>query len=125
MEFAKQTRQRNRHERGHTGRLAESGDRPEPTPCDYRKNRSTGQAPCYAVKRMVSPVRTHSPVRYRPAPRKCHAKVGIQPGRVVPAQHVWSPVRRFGPGYPVPALSAVSLGCWEGAVRPMPMPVGG
>ena len=70
MELATQTRQRNRHERqlpqkifgGHTGRLVESGDRPEPTPHAYRKKRSNGQAPCYAVKRMVSPVHAQSPV---------------------------------------------------------------
>jgi hypothetical protein len=50
----------------------------------------------------VSPVRAHTPERYRPAPRKCHARVGIQPG------------------YPAPALRAVSPGRWEGAARPMP-----
>ena len=50
-----------------------------------------------------------------PAPRKCHARVGIQP-----AQRVWSPVHRFGLGYPAPALRTVSPGCWEGSVRPMP-----
>ena len=37
-------------------RLAESGYRPEPSPRAYRGERGTGQAPCYAVKRTVSPV---------------------------------------------------------------------
>ncbi|XP_042185009.1 uncharacterized protein LOC121847512 [Oncorhynchus tshawytscha] len=105
---------------GHTGSVAESGWRPEPTPRAYCKKRSTGQAPCYAVKRKVSPVRTHSPVGYRPAPRQCQVRVGIQPGCVVPAQRVWSPVHRFGPGYPALALRAVSPRCWEGAVHSMP-----
>jgi hypothetical protein len=58
----------------HTESVAESA---------YRKQHCTGQAPCYAVERTVSPVRAHSPERYRPAPRKCHVRVGIQPGRVV------------------------------------------
>ena len=39
---------------GHTGRLAEVGFRPEPTPHAYR---GTGQASCYAVMHTVSPVR--------------------------------------------------------------------
>ena len=33
----------------HTGSVAESGRRPEPTPRAYRGGRHTGQAPCYAV----------------------------------------------------------------------------
>jgi hypothetical protein len=90
--------------------------RPEATPRAYRKKRSTGQAPCYAVNCTVSPVRAHSPVCSRSAPHKCHVRVGIQAGCIVPAQHVWSPVHRFGPGYPAPALRAVSPGRWEGAV---------
>ncbi|XP_052312969.1 uncharacterized protein LOC118390079 isoform X1 [Oncorhynchus keta] len=105
---------------GHTRCGTKPGSRPELTPRAYYKQRITGQAPCYAVKRTVSPVRVHSPVRYRAAPRRCHASVGIEPGRMVPAQRVWSPVRSFGPGYPAPALRAVSPGRWEGAVRPLP-----
>ncbi|XP_064882131.1 uncharacterized protein LOC135574620 [Oncorhynchus nerka] len=105
---------------GHTRCGTKPGSRPELTPRVYDKQRITGQAPCYAVKRTVSPVRAHSPVRYRAAPRKCHASVGIEPGRMVPAQRVWSPVLSFGPGYPAPALRAVSPGRWEGAVRPLP-----
>ena len=57
-------RQRNRDERspnisweGHTGSVAKSGRRPEPTPHAYRGERLTGQAPCYAGRRTVSPVR--------------------------------------------------------------------
>ena len=68
--------QRDRHERQpqnifwgvHTGSGAESGWRPEPTPRAYRRKRSTGQAPCYVVKRTVSPIRAHSPVGYRQVP---------------------------------------------------------
>ena len=48
----------------------------------------TSQAPCYAALPSVSPVRMHSPVRYIPAPRICRARVGIQPGRIVPAQRL-------------------------------------
>ncbi|XP_071240786.1 uncharacterized protein [Salvelinus alpinus] len=99
---------------------AESGYRPEPTPRAYRGERVTGQAPCYAGKRTVSPVRMHSPVRSEPALRKHHARVGIQPGRIVPAQRSWSPVRRFGPGYPAPALRTVSPMRCDCSVRPMP-----
>jgi hypothetical protein len=56
---------------GDTGSVAESGWRPEPTPRAYRGGHRTGQAPCYAVERTVSPVRILSPVRYIPAPRIC------------------------------------------------------
>lgn len=68
----------------------------------------TGQTPWYAVMRTVSPFRIHSPVRSIPAPRICRARGGIQPGRMVPAQHSWSPVHLLGPGYPAPALRTVS-----------------
>ena len=52
----------------------------------------------------VSPVRVHSQVRSEPALRKCHARVGIQPGQIVPAQRSWSPVRCDSSVSPVPAL---------------------
>jgi hypothetical protein len=64
----------------HVGSVAESVFRPEPTRHTYRKERGTGQAPCYAVERTVSPVRVHSPVRYIPTPHNGQARVGIQPG---------------------------------------------
>jgi hypothetical protein len=54
---------------GHMGSVAKSGRRPEPTPHAYRGERWTGQAPCFAMRRTVSPVRRHSPVRYIAAPR--------------------------------------------------------
>ena len=47
-----------------TGSRATLGRRPTLTSCGYRGARETGQAPCYAVVRTVSPVRVHSPVRY-------------------------------------------------------------
>ena len=103
---------------GGTGRLAESGFRPESTPRAYREERVTGQAPCYAVICTVSPVRTHSPVHYIPAPRIDRARVGIQPGRIVPAQRIWPPVRLYGPGYPAPALRTVSPVRLHSPVRP-------
>jgi hypothetical protein len=43
--------------RGHTGSVAKSGRIPAPTPRAYRGERWTGQAPCYALRRTVSPVR--------------------------------------------------------------------
>ena len=60
-----EARQRSRHERKPPQKLfgrhtVESGYRPEPTPRAYRRERGTGQAPCYAVKRTVSPVHVHS-----------------------------------------------------------------
>ncbi|XP_052379828.1 uncharacterized protein LOC127931382 [Oncorhynchus keta] len=127
-QYEEPARQCDRYERqpqnffggGHTRCGTKPGSRPELTPRVHDKQRITGQAPCYAVKRTVSPVRVHSPVRYRAAPRECHASVGIEPGRMVPAQRVWSPVRSLGPGYPAPALRAVSPWRWEGAVRPLP-----
>ncbi|XP_064877146.1 uncharacterized protein LOC135572648 [Oncorhynchus nerka] len=53
-------------------------------------------------------MRVNSPVRYIPDPRIGRARVGIQPGWMVPAQPAWPPVRLFGPGHPVPALRTVS-----------------
>ena len=87
---------------GHTGRLAGL------TPRAHVREHGTGQAPCYAVKRTVSPVRFHSPVRYIPAPRIGRARVGIQPGLMVPAQRSWPPVHIFSLGYPAPTLCTVS-----------------
>ena len=74
------------------------------TSCAYRGAGETGQAPCYAVKRTVSPVRVHSPVRYIPAPRIGRARVGIEPSAMKPALRIWSPVRLLGPAYMAPAL---------------------
>ena len=88
--------------------MAKSGRRPEPTPCAYRGERWIGQAPCYAVRPTVSPVRRHSPVRYIAAPRIGRARVGIEPCAMKPAQRIWSPVRLLGPGYMAPALRMVS-----------------
>ena len=76
----------------HTGRLVESGFRPDLTPRAYRVELETGRALCYAVMRTMSLVRSHSPVRYIPAPRIGWARVVIQTGRMVPAQHSWLPV---------------------------------
>ena len=107
---------------GHTGSVAESGLRPEPTPRAYRKERDTGQAPCYAVERTVSPVRIHSLVRYIPTPRIGRARVGIQPGRIVLAQRAWPPERLFGPGCLAPALCTVSPVRLHSRVRPVSAP---
>ena len=51
----------------HTGSVVKPGRRPAATSHAYRRERGTGQVPCYAVERMVSPVRVLSPVRYIPA----------------------------------------------------------
>ena len=65
MRLAKQARRRGRKPGnqpknvlggGLTGSMATSGRRPAQTPCAYRGARETGQAPCYAVVRTVSPV---------------------------------------------------------------------
>ena len=106
----------------HTRRLAESGWRPEPTPLAYRGECVTGQAPCYAEMHTVSPVRIHSPVRSIPTPRICRARMGIQPGRMVPAQRSWSPVCLLSPGYPAPALRTVSPVRFHSPVGPVPAP---
>ena len=96
----------------HTGSVAKSGRRPTPIPCAYRgeRGRCTGQAPCYAMRCTVSPVRRHSPVRYIAAPRIGRARVGIKPGAMNPAQRIWSPVHLLGPVYMSPALPMVSPG---------------
>ena len=104
----------------HTGSVAKPGRRPAPTSCAYRGARETGQAPCYAVERTVSPVRVHSPVRYIPAPRIGRARVGIEPGAMKPAQRIWSPVRLLGPVYMVPALHMVSPVRQHSPVRAIP-----
>ena len=85
--------------RGHTGSVAKPGRRTAPTSCAHRGARETGQAPCYAVKRTVSPVRVHSPVRYIPAPRIGRARVSIEPSAMKPALRIWSPVRLLGLAY--------------------------
>ncbi|XP_052330582.1 uncharacterized protein LOC127910567 [Oncorhynchus keta] len=96
-----------------------------------RGGRGTGQAPCYAVERTVSPVRVLSPVRYIPAPHICRARVKIQPGRLVPALLSRSPVRLHGPVYPVPpphTSPPVAAPCTRlpvrvlGPVPPVPAP---
>jgi hypothetical protein len=58
----------------------------------HNKDRGTGQALCYVVKRTVSPVRVHSLVRSEPALCNCNARVVIQPGQIVPDQRSWSPL---------------------------------
>ncbi|XP_052318068.1 uncharacterized protein LOC127907331 [Oncorhynchus keta] len=94
----------------------------------YRGGRRTGQAPCYAVERTVSPVRVLSPVRYIPAPRICRGKITIQPGRVVQALSLRPPVRLLrGPGClsvsslqslpPVTPALPESPSCHSGAAR--------
>ena len=85
-----------------------SGRRPVPTPCAYRGERGTGQAPRYAVRCTVSPVSRHSPVRYIATPRIGRARVGIEPGAMKPAQRNWSPVCLLSPGYMAPALRMMS-----------------
>ena len=104
----------------HTGSVAKPGRRPAPTSCAYRGARETGQAPCYAVERTVSPVRVHSPVRYIPAPRIGRARVGIEPSAMKPALRIWSPVRLLGPAYMAPALRMVSPVRLHSPVRAIP-----
>ena len=103
---------------GHTGSVAKSGRRPAPTPRAYRGERWNGQAPCYAVKRTVSPVLRHSPVGYIAAPRI--GRVGIEPGAMKPAQRIWSPVHLLGPGYMAPALRMAYQVCQHSPVRSIP-----
>ena len=64
--------------------------------------RGNGMAPCYAVRRTVSPV------RYIAAPRIGRARVGIEPGAMKPAQRIWSAVHLLGPGHMAPSLGMVS-----------------
>ena len=103
---------------GHTGSMAKPGRRPVPTSCAYR--RGTGQAPCYAVERTVSPVRVHSPVRYIPAPRIGRARVGSETGAMKPALRIWSSVRLLGLAYMAPALRMVSPVRQHSPVRAFP-----
>ena len=93
--------------------MAKSGRRPAPTPCAYRGERWT-------VRRTVSPVRRHSPVRYIAVPRIVRARVGIEPGAMKPAQRIWSPMRLLGPGYMAPALRMVSPVRQQSPVRAIP-----
>ncbi|XP_052314142.1 proline-rich protein 36-like isoform X1 [Oncorhynchus keta] len=104
----------------YTRSVAKSSRRPEPTPHAYRRARGTGQAPCYAVERMVSPVRVHSPVRYIPGPRIGRDRVGIEPGAMKPALRIWSPVHLLGPAYMAPALRMVSQVRQHSPVRAIP-----
>uniref|UniRef100_A0A8K9UVX3 Pyrin domain-containing protein n=1 Tax=Oncorhynchus mykiss TaxID=8022 RepID=A0A8K9UVX3_ONCMY len=106
--------------RGHTGSMAKSGRRPVPTSRAYRRARGTGQAPCYAVERTVSPVRVHSPVRYIATPRHGRAREGIEPGAMKQAQRIWSPVRLLWPVYMAPALRMVSPVRQHSPVRAIP-----
>ncbi|XP_052349959.1 uncharacterized protein LOC127915130 [Oncorhynchus keta] len=106
--------------RGHTGSVAKSGRRPEPTPRAYHGEWRTGQAPCYAVRCTVSPVRRHSPVHSIAAPRIGRARVGIEPGAMKPAQRIWSPVRLLRPGYMAPVLRMVSQVRQHSPVRSIP-----
>ncbi|XP_064821061.1 protein enabled homolog [Oncorhynchus masou masou] len=100
--------------------MAKPGRRPASTSCGYRGAGETRQAPCYAVKRTVSPVRVHSPVRYIPAPRIGRARVGIEPSAMKPALRIWSPVRLLGPAYMAPALRMVSPVRLHSPVRAIP-----
>ena len=91
-----------------TGSIAMPGKRLAQTPCAYRGAIETGQAPCYAVVRTVSPVRVHSPVRYIPAPRISRTRLSVEPNAMKPALRIWSPVRLLEPAYMAPALRLVS-----------------
>jgi hypothetical protein len=106
--------------RGHTGSVAKSGRRPEPTPRSYRGERWIGLAPCYAVRRTVSPVHRHSPVRYIATPRIGRARVGIDTGAMMPAQGIWSPVHLLGTVYMASTLRTVSLVRQHSPVRSVP-----
>ncbi|XP_064877152.1 uncharacterized protein LOC135572651 [Oncorhynchus nerka] len=55
-------------------------------------------------------------------PRIGRARVGFQPGRMVPAQCAWPPVCVFGLGYPAPALRTVSPVRLHSPVRPVLVP---
>ncbi|KAM9519349.1 uncharacterized protein ACWYII_045447 [Salvelinus alpinus] len=107
---------------GHTRSVAKPGRIPEPTPRAYRgvRERRTGQTPCYAVKRTVSPVRVLSPVRAIPPCRTGRARLGIEPDVMKPAQRIWSPVRLLGPAYMAPALRMVSPVRQHSPVRAIP-----
>lgn len=105
---------------GHTGSLAGPRVSPKPTPRAYYGEHMEWRAPEYAKVRTISPMRTHSPVRAIPAPRKCHARVGIQPGRRMPVQRIWPLVRLLGQGYPTPALRTATIRPLHSPVRPVP-----
>ncbi|KAM9411161.1 uncharacterized protein ACWYII_025976 [Salvelinus alpinus] len=107
---------------GHTRSVAKPGRIPEPTPRAYRgvRGRRTGQTPCYAVKRTVSPVRVLSPVRAIPPCRTGRARLGIEPDVMKPAQRIWPPVRLLGPAYMAPALQMVSPVRQHSPVRAIP-----
>ncbi|CAB1332394.1 unnamed protein product [Coregonus sp. 'balchen'] len=107
---------------GLEGRLAEPRGIAEPTPRTQARQRETGQVPSYAELRTVPRVVRHSPVRPVLAPRTCRAKVGMQPGRSVPAQSSWPPVPFLGPGYPAPVPRAVVPVRVHSPVRPVLMP---
>ena len=62
-----------------------------------RGKRSWSRFQCH-VLRTVPSVHSHSSVRAVHALRTCPVKRGIQPGKVVPAQRSWSPVRLLGSG---------------------------
>ena len=100
--------------------MATPGRGPAQTPYAYRGARETGQAPCYAVVRTVSPVRVHSSVRYIPAPRIGRARLSVEPNAMKPALRIWSPVRLLGPAYMVPALRSVSPVRLHSPVRAIP-----
>lgn len=80
---------REKHERhpqeffwgGHTGSLARRKKSRKPATRGYMEERMGWRALCCAEERTISPIRTHSPVRVIPAPRRCRARAGIQPGR--------------------------------------------
>ncbi|KAM9544483.1 uncharacterized protein ACWYII_035825 [Salvelinus alpinus] len=104
------------------GSVAKPGWIPEPTPraCRGVRGRRTGQTPCYAVKRTVSPVRVLSPVRAIPPCRTGRARLGIEPDAMKPAQRIWPPVRLLGPAYMAPALQVVSPVRLHSPVRAIP-----
>ena len=94
--------------------MAESGWRPEQTPGAYRGERVTGQTPCYAVMRTVSPVCIHSPVCSIPAPRICRARMGIHAGSalLVSSTQPWTRISCAGSAYCVSSGSAqASVSC--------------
>ncbi|KAM9513434.1 uncharacterized protein ACWYII_046869 [Salvelinus alpinus] len=107
---------------GLKGSVAKPGRIPEPTPraCRGVRGRRTGQTPCYAVKRTVSPVRVLSPVRAIPPCRTGRARLGIEPDAMKPAQRIWPPVRLLGPAYMAPALQVVSPVRLHSPVRAIP-----
>ncbi|KAM9568800.1 uncharacterized protein ACWYII_027769 [Salvelinus alpinus] len=108
--------------KGHTGSVAESGSRPEPTPRAYRGEYGTGQNPCYGVMLTVLRWSIHRPVCSVPASRICRVEAGIQPERVVPALLSRPPVHLHGPVYPVPRPRTRPPACLPSLVSPVPAP---